>query len=404
MKSDDVEVGRGAAQLELESLRQVVRTVSRCATPLTLLEEGLETLLGLGAVGAGWAFLPNEVGGLTQVVYRGRSFPWQARGESLALAAFQGRQTLAVPLQAGGTPWSLAAAPMLFREEPVGVLVAAGPAEVGEAAERFVRWVEEVALLLGVGLGSLRLEERLQARQKERDAFLRRLIRSQEDERRRIARDLHDETSQALLTLSLRIDALRDRGMLESEAAQAEFNRLKQSVYDALAEVHRIIFNLRPTILDDMGLVPAVMWMAEQHLQRRGIEVSLEVNGQQRRLPEPVETTAFRVAQEAIQNIQRHARATSAHLALTFRPGALEILVMDDGQGFDVKQVQPWPGGAKGLGLLGMQERVALVRGSFQITSQPGRGTSLRITIPLTEGLAMNGEGRDGSDSSFAGG
>jgi len=283
---------------------------------------------------------------------------------------------------------------MIFRGEPVGVLGAARPAGSSDDDERFACLVEELALPLGVGLGSVRLEEQLRARQVEQQALLRRLIHSQEEERRRIARDLHDETSQALLALSLRIDAVRDRCPSASGASRAELNYIKQGAYDALADVHRIIFNLRPSILDDMGLVPAVMWIAQEGLQRQGIEVTLEVNGPQRRLPEQIETAAFRVIQEAVQNVTRHSEATSAHLALTFQPDALEILLMDDGRGFDPEKMHPRPGDTRGLGLLGMQERLALVKGSLDIQSRPGRGTSLRARIPLQDAPATGEEKR----------
>jgi signal transduction histidine kinase len=142
-----------------------------------------------------------------------------------------------------------------------------------------------------------------------------------------------------------------------------------------------------------MGLVPAAMWLAQEHLQRRGVETSFEVSGRQRRLPEPVETVAFRVIQEAVVNIQRHAQATSAHLALTFKPDALDILVLDNGQGFDPNQVRVHPGQPRGLGLLGMRERLALVHGTLTITSKPGQGTIIHAHIPLAKAEPQSREG-----------
>jgi len=349
------------ADRELESLRIVVRAVSRHVALLPMLEEALDGLVALQVLRAGSIFLPDTTGELTLIACRGDCHNWQGRDRALAQDSFRTRQARQGLVQVGEASWTFAAAPMIFRGEPVGVLGAARPAGSSDDAERFACLVEELALLLGVGLGSVRLEEQLRARQVEQQALLRRLIHSQEEERRRIARDLHDETSQALLALSLRIDAVRDRCPSASGASRAELNYIKQGAYDALADVHRIIFNLRPRI---------------------------------RRLPEQIETAAFRVIQEAVQNVTRHSEATSAHLALTFQPDALEILLVDDGQGFDPEKMHPRPGDTRGLGLLGMQERLALVKGSLDIQSRLGRGTSLRARIPLQDAPATDEEKR----------
>lgn len=369
--------------LTVSALRQLLHALLGSDAVEPLLTAALERLAAAGWASGVAAYISEE-GTLSLLARCGEGALEDPATQVLAERCLTERSPQTETLSHGSTVWRLLAAPVGFRNKALGVLVATRPEGDGRDWRMWAEEGEAVGLLLGMALGRLRLEAHLQARQGEREELLRRLLQAQEEERRRIARDLHDDISQVLLALSLRVDDLRDRCTCGASLDRADFSALKQALYEALDQVHRIIFNLRPQILDDMGLVPAAMWVAQEHLQRRGVETSLEVNGRQRRLPEPVETVAFRVIQEAVQNIQRHAQATSAHLALTFGQDALEILILDDGRGFDPDEVQVHPGQTRGLGLLGMRERLALVHGTLTITSGPGRGTMVKARIPLT--------------------
>ena len=371
----------------------MLRALSGHDAPGPLLAAALERLTAARwALGAA-VYAVEERGSLSPLARCGEGPLDSPTVQTLAERSLAQGSPVTGTLTQGPVAWHLLAAPVAFQGEVLGALVAARPQETGEGPGTWTQEGEAVGLLLGMALGRLRLEAHLRARQREQEALLQRLLQAQEEERRRIARGLHDDISQALLALSLRIDDLRDRCTPGASLDRADFSALKQALYDALDEVHRIIFNLRPQILDDMGLVPAAMWLAQEHLQRRGVETSFEVSGRQRRLSEPVETVAFRVIQEAVVNIQRHAQATSAHLALTFKPDALDILVLDNGQGFDPDQVRVHPGQPRGLGLLGMRERLALVHGTLTITSRPGQGTIIHAHIPLAKAEPQSREG-----------
>lgn len=239
---------------------------------------------------------------------------------------------------------------------------------------------------------NIRLYQELQQKEALRSELLRKVIGVQEEERRRIARELHDETSQALTALILSLETA-SRAAPSGPAEVAARLREADSVARGLLEnVHRLIFDLRPSVLDDLGLVAAVRWYAQSRLEPLGARVHLETEGSERRLPSQIETAVFRVTQEALTNIARHAEAENVALSLAFGDGILRVEVEDDGRGFDVDAVERGADSTRGLGLLGMRERVALLDGTLTIDSAPGAGTTVRIEVPLPdEGEGCNG-------------
>lgn len=207
------------------------------------------------------------------------------------------------------------------------------------------------------------------------------VIKAQEEERRRVAREIHDGPAQSLANLAFRLEVCQKLLSSDVERARAEIEGLKKQLRDSLQEVRRIIFDLRPLALDDLGLVPAVRAYLDDVSQRTGLQVSFRVLGQERRLPSPLEVTLFRLVQEAVSNVWKHARAATVDVKVEFLPDRVQAVVQDDGIGFDVAA-----GEAEGhFGLAGMRERVALLDGAFDIDSQPGRGTRVSFTIPVTE-------------------
>jgi signal transduction histidine kinase len=235
-----------------------------------------------------------------------------------------------------------------------------------------------------------RLNDELRQREQARLQLLRKVIRAQEDERRRIARELHDETGQTLTALTLRLD-------LAQAAANGE--RAEKPVADAralarrsLEELHRLMHDLRPSVLDDLGLVAALHWLTEHRLAPRGISVRFEVGEVPDRLPAEVETALFRAAQEALMNVDRHARAERVLVQIGQQKRRLVIEIEDDGEGFDPASMAPQPGDARGLGLLGMRERIELFGGSVTFDSTPGSGTRVVIEVPLQALSANHGQ------------
>jgi signal transduction histidine kinase len=230
------------------------------------------------------------------------------------------------------------------------------------------------------------LYEQLQERERWREELLRKVIAAQEDERKRLARELHDETSQTLSALAMKIETA-----LAAWPAEASRDRLveaRQLTVRTLEELHRLIFDLRPSVLDDLGLVSAIRWYAERHLEPRGIAVRCEFSGFGSRLMPELETALFRVAQEAITNIAKHSGAETVLIQCLQRDDRITIEIEDDGKGFVPATLPPPSARERGLGLLGMRERVELFGGTIEIDSAPGSGTRIAVSVPVVQEVA----------------
>jgi signal transduction histidine kinase len=200
--------------------------------------------------------------------------------------------------------------------------------------------------------------------------LLRKVIAAQEDERRRVARELHDDTSQLLAALAIRL-----------QNAPPEVSGLIDQMHETL---HRIIVNLRPSVLDDLGLGAAIQWLAEHHLKPAAVAVRCELPDlhESRTRPE-IEIAIFRVVQEALTNVARHARASTVLIEGAVEGNRIWIQIEDDGDGFDVRTVRPRADTLRGIGLLGMRERMQIVGGSLQIDSAVGLGTRVYLEVRI---------------------
>jgi two-component system, NarL family, sensor histidine kinase DevS len=208
-----------------------------------------------------------------------------------------------------------------------------------------------------------------------RDA-LKRVVDAQELERRRLARELHDETGQALTSILLGLKTLEET--LEADEARAATARLRELVVATLQDVRRLAVELRPSALDDFGLVAALEHLTSSFSEQTGIAIDLGVALGTERLPGEVETALYRIVQESLTNVVKHARARHVSIALTRMEGSVTAVVEDDGQGFDPDEV---PSG--GFGLIGMRERLALLGGRLRIESSPGAGATIAADVPL---------------------
>ncbi len=272
--------------------------------------------------------------------------------------------------------------------------------EIGELAEA----LETMRRTLLANLEELtRWGETLEARVAERTQelaqketrireLLRRTLRAQEEERARIARELHDATGQALTALQLTLDRL-DRSLPEGEA-RAILSQARELLGQTLADLRRLIADLRPGVLDQLGLVQALGWLLNRTLRPAGIEGTLEVRGIEGRLPPTVELVLFRIAQEALHNLVRHSGARRAWVRLERQGREMVLQVEDDGRGFEPDRVAADPASGRGLGLAGMAERASLVGGRVRIESAPGEGTRILVRIPLLEEEDEGGSNR----------
>jgi PAS domain S-box-containing protein len=212
--------------------------------------------------------------------------------------------------------------------------------------------------------------------------YLQQVTRAQEEERKRISRELHDESVQALVVLSRQLDALasNDKGLSEDNRARLE--ELRQQTNNVMQGIRRLSQDLRPAVLDSLGLLATLEWLASDVTEYSGIKTKVNIHGKERRLPEEVELVLFRITQEALRNMWRHSQATSAEITVEFDESKIKITVSDNGKGFALPKTMGDLARDGKLGLAGMEERARLVGGTLTAKSQPGKGASITIELP----------------------
>lgn len=245
-------------------------------------------------------------------------------------------------------------------------------------AEDLVSQVGVVLGYLGGNLQNLMTQiENVQVRQ----ALGVAVIRAQEEERRRVAREIHDGPAQLMANIVLRLEVTERLLATDLDRARKELAELREMVRSSLHDVRKIIFDLRPMALDDLGLVPAIRGYLAEYKSRYGVDVELGTLGQERRLDQAVEVALFRFTQEALSNAARHSGAGSIAVRLEFSPERVQVSVRDDGRGFDPEAVVANPEAR--YGLVGMRERAEMLGGSMGITTAPGKGTRVTMSVPL---------------------
>jgi len=268
----------------------------------------------------------------------------------------------------------LVVVPLIGEEGVVGSLGAAAPADatlVDDQAKLLATAAHEIR----VAVENARLYEQ---RQESLQTYARQVTQAQEDERLRIARELHDETAQELVHLVRRLERLGESGDGEVPGQVQELLKLARGT---LQSVRRFSRDLRPSVLDDLGLVPAIELAVEEANAHLPGGARLDVSGETRRLEPAVELALFRIAQEALHNVEKHAEATSASVRLAFSDGTVRLVVADDGRGWDVPTNVSTLARSGKLGVLGMRERAELVGGTFELVSVPGAGSRVTVTI-----------------------
>jgi signal transduction histidine kinase len=352
-------VATGMAAILAQPLRaRLQRSVNRLMygerddpyTVLSRLSQQLKTTLAPTAV------LPN----IAEAVAQTLKLPYVAlalkQGNRLEIAAAYG--------MAAGEPMRL---PLVYQAETVGQLLVAprAPGEAFTPSER--RLLEEIAVQAGVAAHAVRLTADLQ-RSRER------LVTAREEERRRLRRDLHDGLGPQLASLTLTLAAARELLQHDVDAAEGLLQELSIHTQAAIADIRRVVYDLRPPALDDLGLVLALREQATNYSQA-GTQIAIVAPEQMPPLPAAVEVAAYRIVQEALTNVVRHAQARSCAVCLTLGD-ALDLEIKDDGVGL--------PEGVRaGVGLTSMRERTAELGGSWVIETAPGRGACIRVQLPL---------------------
>ncbi|HZP42051.1 MAG TPA: ATP-binding protein [Candidatus Binatia bacterium] len=207
-------------------------------------------------------------------------------------------------------------------------------------------------------------------------------VQLQEEGLRTLSRELHDGVGQMLAAIKMDLASLERTSELDRDALRARLREVRDQVTDLQQEIRSLSQLLRPSMLDDFGLVPTLQWLVEKFTSRTGLPVALTTPPAETRLPAAIEVLLYRVTQEALTNVVKHARARRVEVALAVREGEAELRIADDGIGFDVERLRRAPG-LGGAGLLGMRERVAYYRGRIEIRSRPRAGVQILLTIPL---------------------
>jgi len=240
--------------------------------------------------------------------------------------------------------------------------------------------------LLGVAIEQAELYEQLSMSRRRYRQLAQQTIIAQEEEQKRLARELHDETSQSLSGLAMQLQALIDTAKM-SGSYNIDFIARLEKVHSMTVQVHtevsRLIANLHPPLLETLGLFPAIRQHAESTLRQVGINVSVEAKGKIRPLPPEAELELFRFAQGAIANIAQHSKAKNTTITLDYQDNELLLLINDDGEGFDISEIKHIEESGRGRGVFSMRERIKILGGTLLGQSQPGQGTTIWVQVPI---------------------
>lgn len=383
---------------ELAALNAVAFAVSGSLALKDMLERALRSVLEATGFSAGWIFLLDDTGhrGLVNC-WAGLSSEIISRENQevipcLCHRAVEERRPLVITLQDtcpilgetlpnGGKLTCHATVPLIAKDRVLGVMNIAGDT-LGAFSQEDLELLGTVGRELGMAVENVRLWEELRHKEELRGKLLAKVITAQEEERQRIARELHDEAGQALTSLLVGLKVAA-----ESPTPQKHLAELREIAAQTLTGIKDLAKELRPSVLDDLGLVVALQRYLTGYSAKFGIETDFQAIGfgDGERLTPEMEVAIYRIVQEALTNVAKHARARSVSVVIERRANAVIALVEDDGIGFPVTDWrQPGLGPEqRGLGLYGMQERAELLGGTLALESSPGHGTTVRVEIPL---------------------
>ena len=283
--------------------------------------------------------------------------------------------------------------PLKAKDEVVGVMNVAAHMP-GQFSAEDMYLLNSIGCQLGTAIEQARLYQRLEQGRERYRTLLQHALTAQEEERKRIARELHDETSQALTSLTLNLQAAITKaetdGVVEADFID-KLRKIQSLAVHTQTEISKLMKELRPTLLDELGLPAAISRYAKDSLESLGTKVFTEFEGVEERLPPEVEVTLFRISQGMIGNILEHAEAKNVSIRLECNASECVLDIKDDGKGFDVSKITRVDKGGRGAGLFTMKERARLVGGGCSIKSRPGKGTRIVVKVPL-KGFMANAE------------
>ncbi len=389
---------------DLVALSRVSAAISSLRDLDAILEVALDNVLNImNGTSGGILLLDQETQTLSYRVYRGLSAEYTKEmhlkvGEGIAgKVAQSGRSILLEDISAdprtarpewvrreGLKAWL--SVPLRAKEAVLGVINVASH-ETHHFTKHDMHLLHSIGDQVGVAIEEAMLYEQLRKSRERYRQLAQQVLLAQEEERRRIARELHDETSQSLSGLTFNLQALiemADMIGIQDPEFKSRLNKVHSLATQIGSEVSRLIADLRPALLDTLGLVPAIRQHAESNLTSLGINVSFEFDDVEQSIPPEMEVGLFRWAQGAIGNIVQHSQAKNVTISLKREGNELILSISDDGKGFNVSQITGIEEGGRGAGLFGMKERVRLLGGNCSVNSQPEQGTTATARVPLT--------------------
>ena len=282
---------------------------------------------------------------------------------------------------------SFVSVPLKAKDRTIGIMNIVCSNE-NPFTEKDFRILDSIAYHIGLAIENSVLFDESKKKEELRGQLLNRAINAQEDERKRIARELHDEYGQLLTLLKIEIETSEDMALPVQSKLREKLRHASALVAEGLEDLRRLTLNLRPYLLDQLGLVAAIRAYAQPYLGDAGIQLEFKTKGLSHRLASHIETALFRTIQEAIHNIVRHAEARNVKIQLEVTTDKITVSIKDDGKGLDVDNLSLSGTRTQPLGILGIQERATLLGGNFNIESLPGQGTCLTVEIPI-ENLAI---------------
>jgi PAS domain S-box-containing protein len=352
----------------------------------------LEIMRGVSSLTAAVISRPNEEGNLRIWHSAGVDALWpRARfapeAESARRAALEDQEQRLFHLRHPSSEDRLLTSlmlPLRAKDRVVGVMEVYGPKALGEGDT--VEILRSLASQAASALENALLHEELEEREHALQDLVGKLLRTQEEERRRVAYEVHDGLAQVAAAAHQHLQTFAKRYPLSGERRERDLQRILRLVRGTVSDARRIIANLRPTALDDLGLAAAIS-IEVDHLRKEGYQVDYEDDLGDVRLKQTLEIALFRVAQEALTNMRKHAQTGQVRIALRRRGEMVHLEVQDSGKGFDQNASHLQNGPGERVGLAGMQERVGMLGGKLEIQSQPGVGTSITATVPSEEGI-----------------
>ncbi|MFQ6000604.1 MAG: GAF domain-containing sensor histidine kinase, partial [Anaerolineae bacterium] len=387
----------------LSTLYALAVTLSRSLNLEQILSAALAKVLQLRNLKAGWVILERdsaeENGERYLVTHHGLSMEFASReakasfDDCICREAFRSGKAFVAEINEKSCPWSElarteeirchACIPLRSKNRVLGVMNLV--AYDGDLfSEEELDLLTAIGHQMGTAIENAGLYQEIQRREALRSQLLEELIEAREEERKRIARELHDEFAQRLSALAMSAEIAEKAVPVRMGCLKERLRKSKELALQTLDETRDLILSLRPTMLDDLGLVAAIRWCVENELEGSGVSFLVESNGFDRALPAGIEIALFRIIQEAVRNVVKHAAAQKVEIRLELREGLVTATVADDGQGFEVRKVLASKEGPS-LGLIGMKERAEFLGGQLTIDSQPGQGTRIRVTVPVKE-------------------